>query len=200
MAMPSSAPAPWEALGPDPGRAIRRWVAFLLRMGVGLSLLGSGLVGYFGAQNGMVGARPWLQSPSASMLEPFLLGLPYVAIGLGLALILGFLTKVASIAAGFFSLLVPIFAIIEVVLAGRGTPGNWQFYTPGSGVASNLAVMMTTNLPTLLTQAALIWLSPLENHPYSVDALIFGRNEMEPAPPAEVPARPEDAETLPIDD
>jgi hypothetical protein len=32
-----------------------------------------------------------------------------------------------------------------------------------------------------MVHATMAWLSPLENHPYSVDALIFARNELEPS-------------------
>ena len=55
------------------------------------------------------------------------------------------------------------------------------------------------SLPSLLTNAAMIWLSPLENNPYSVDALIFGRNEMEPAwpRPEPIPAPIPEVETEP---
>ncbi len=52
-------------------------------------------------------------------------------------------------------------------------------------------MMLSASLPNLLTNAAMIWLSPLENHPFSVDALIFGRDEIEPFEPRPepIPAR-----------
>jgi hypothetical protein len=119
------------------------------------------------------------------MFDPFFSALPYFAIGLGLALILGFLTTPAAIASGLFSLLMPIFSIIQIVSAGPSNGFN------RGGIWGNdpfLAMMVSMSLPTLLTQAALIWLSPLENHPYSIDTLIFGRNEIEPPPPAPEPS------------
>jgi hypothetical protein len=185
MASPLSEPASSGILGPDPGRSIRIWVALLLRLGLGLSLLSTGLSGYFGlrAGGGMAGG-PWGGGPSLSMLDPFMSGLPYLAIGLGLALILGFLTTASAIGAGLYGLVLPIFAIIQTVTMGAtggfnvgGRFGNVQFFE----------MMMATSLPNLLTNAAMIWLSPLENNPYSVDALIFGRNEMEPTWPRPEP-------------
>jgi hypothetical protein len=188
MATPLSEPSPGGFLGPDPGRSIRVWVALLLRVGIGLSLLSTGLAGYFGMQGGRLGGGSWGMGPSMSMLDPFMSSLPYLAIGLGLALILGFLTTASAIGAGFFSLILPLFAIVQIALAG---PSNT--FAPGGGWAGNqqfLGMLMSMTLPNLLTNAAMIWLSPLENHPYSVDALIFGRNEMEPPafPPGPIQA------------
>ena len=175
-------PSPRGLLGPnpDPGRMIRCWSAFLLRVGIGLSLLGSGLASYFGMQAGRSGVMLGGMGASTSMLDPFMSGLPYLAIGLGLALILGFLTTVAAIGAGFFSLIAPVMMILQIVSAGGmggfNMGGRW-------GNDPFLNMMMTMTLPNLLVHATMIWLSPLENHPYSVDALIFARNELEPAPP-----------------
>jgi uncharacterized membrane protein YphA (DoxX/SURF4 family) len=166
-------------LGPDPGRSIRIWVTMLLRLGIGLSLLSTGLAGYFdfamrpGGATGPGGL--FAQGNALSMLDPFLSGLPYLAIGLGLALILGFLTTASSIGAGFFSLILPIFAVIHIVATGSargGLTGPWG--------NDPFLSMLSTSLPNLLTNAAMIWLSPLENNPFSVDALIFGREEIEP--------------------
>lgn len=200
MATPSTPPTAWGALGPDPGQAIRCWVVLLLRLGIGLSLLGTGLAGYFESQRTGAGMVGWGQNPSMMGYSLLFSVLPYIEMGLGLALILGFLTKTAAIASGFFSLLMPLMSIIQIVGTGPSNPGGWQFYTPNAGVPSNFAVLMTTFLPNLLTQAALIWLSPLRNHPYSIDTLIFSRNEIEspepvlaptPAPATEHPAEPE---------
>ena len=194
MDTPQSELSPRGFLGPDPGRMIRCWTAFLLRVGIGLSLLGSGLVAYFGMQAGRGGGNLWGQGPSMMMLDPFLSGLPYLAIGLGLALILGFLTTAASIGAGFFSLISPVLLILQVVTsAGSGgvnMGGRW-------GNDPFFAMMMSMSLPNLLVHSAMIWLSPMENHPYSVDALIFGRNELEPPEPRQEPAQPPDPQPIP---
>lgn len=190
-------PPPRTVLGPDPGRSLRIWVALLLRLGIGLSLLSTGLSGYFGLQAGgmrMGGGGPWGGGiPSLSVLDPFVSGLPYLAIGLGLALILGFLTTASAIGAGFFNLIMPVFGIVQTIAMGTmggvnmgGRFGNFQFFE----------MMMGMGASNLLANAALIWLSPLENNPFSVDALIFGRNEIEPVEP--MPARiPEAPEPIP---
>ena len=57
---------------------------------------------------------------------------------------------------------------------------------------------MSSYLPSLVPQIALIWLSPLENHPYSIDALIFGRYRAprsSPRPGRSTRSRPSRAET-----
>ncbi len=165
-------------LGLDPGRAIRLWVAFLLRVGTGLALLSVGLAGYFGARGRGPGAGGWGQGPSSGVLDPLLSGMPYLAMGLGLALVLGFLTTASAIGATLYGLLTPIFGIVQVVAAG-----SLNGFNMGNRFGNDqyLIMMTSIHLPNLLTNVATIWLSPLENHPYSIDALIFGRNEMEPA-------------------
>jgi hypothetical protein len=185
MASPYTEPLPRGFLGPDPGRTIRIWVTLLLRLGIGFSLLSTGLAGYYGLQaGGGMGGGPWGRGPSLSMLDPFMSGLPYLAIGLGLALILGFLTTAAAIGAGFFSLILPLFSIVQTVAMGTsGSPG----FRGGWASDQFMAMLMMTSLPNLLTNAAMIWLSPLENNPVSVDALIFGRNEIEPIEPMPEP-------------
>jgi hypothetical protein len=185
MASPFTEPSPRGLLSPDPGRTIRIWVTLLLRLGIGFSLLSTGLAGYYGLQaGGGMGGGPWGRGPSLSMLDPFMSGLPYLAIGLGLALILGFLTTASAIGAGFFNLILPIFAIVQTVT--MGTTGGGAF-TGRFGNGQYFEMMLSTNLPALLTNAAMIWLSPLENNPVSVDALIFGRNEIEPIAPMPEP-------------
>jgi hypothetical protein len=165
---------------------IRCWAAFLLRVGIGLSLLGSGLAGYFGMQVGRGGGTFFGVGPSMSMLDPFMSGLPFVAMGLGLALILGFLTTAAAIGAGLFSLIMPALLIVQIAasggMGGMNMGGRW-------GNDPFTAMMMSMSLPNLLVYATMIWLSPMENHPYSIDALIFAKNELEPSMPRPEPAQ-----------
>jgi len=180
MAGPVTQGSPTTFLGPDPGRIIRIWVALLLRFGIGLSLLGTGLASYRGMPvGGGPGGFPGPGGPS-SAIDPFLSGLPYLAIGLGLGLILGFLTTASAIGAGFFSLIIPFFAIIQVALVGTSN-GFGVPYALGNDPFFHAATVMM--LPNLVANAAMIWLSPLENNPFSVDTLIFGRNEIEPVEP-----------------
>jgi hypothetical protein len=178
MATSTTEPSPIGLLGPDPGRAIRCWVALFLRIGVGLSLLAIGLAGYFGQRSPMMGAGAWGQGLGFGGLDPFFSALPYLAIALGLALVLGFLTTASAIGAAFFSLMMPAFVIVQIVSVGA-SGGAGMMRGGGWGNDPFIVMMMAMSLPNLIPMAALIWLSPLENHPYSVDALIFGRNEME---------------------
>ena len=168
-------------LGADPARTIRCSVAMLLRLGIGLSLLSTGLAGYFGASRPGGGIGLWGQSLPLHSLDPFLAMIPYLSIGLGLALILGFMTTISAIAAGFFSLAGPILGIILMIAHG---PVNGL--TGMSGYNPLLDMIVMASVQNSLNYAALIWLSPLENHPYSVDALIFGKNNVEPTPPTPV--------------
>ncbi len=185
MSRPSTNPNAWGALGPDPGPGIRILVAMLLRFGIGLSLLNTGLAGYM---NVRVGPGGMMGGVSFSGLDPLISAIPYLAIGLGLALILGFLTTPSAVAAGFFGLLTPLMMTVTIVsngmVGGNGFPGAGRF---GGDPFQLMTMMMADYLPGLIPQVALIWLSPLENHPYSVDALIFGRNAVAIAPPAPDP-------------
>jgi len=197
---PPDAPTPAVPglFGPDPGLPIRRWVAMLLRLGIGLSLLSSGLAGYRGATAG-AGLRPpsplggpFSQNPFGA-LGPFFTAAPYFEIGLGLALVFGFLTTASSIAAGFFTLLAPAVVAVQFATTGATTGGGMFPNNPNFTMLMMLGAGGGSFLPGLLANAALIWLSPLENHPYSVDALIFGRAAPEPFQvprPADEPASP----------
>src|SRR5438309_7477543 len=90
-----SAPSPDRIAAPRPW--IRGMVAVLLRVGLGVSLLNGGLLGYLTARRGGTTAAglAWstLLGPAsvAAVLEHDLL-VPYAQIALGLALILGFFT------------------------------------------------------------------------------------------------------------
>jgi hypothetical protein len=200
--MSSAPPQPnaWGPFGPDPGQGIRVLVALLLRFGIGISLLNTGLMGYMNVR--VPGGGTALAIPSASFtgLDPLMSAIPYLAIGLGLALILGFLTTPTSVAAGFFGLLTPLMTTVAIIshgMAGTGM-GGWPSRFGGDPFQWMTMMMgLSGYLPSLIPQIALIWLSPLENHPYSVDALIFGRNSVEIVPPSPVTQEPaEAAETV----
>jgi len=178
----ASIPAEPGLLGPDPGLPIRRWAAFLLRMGIGLGLFNTGLAGYMAVAvpRGMGPGMPTLGPgmPTFGGFLPIFGPMPYIEIALGMALILGFLTTASSIAAGLQLLLMPCMLTIQLATSGASSPGMMM---PGRGWGipnAGMLMMMEAgmlSLPGLLTHAALIWLSPLANHPYSIDALIFGR-------------------------
>jgi uncharacterized membrane protein YphA (DoxX/SURF4 family) len=198
MTSPSTNPNTWGVFGPDPGHGIRVLVALLLRFGIGISLLNIGLMGYMNVR--VPGGGVGMAVPSAGFtgLDPLMAAIPYLAIGLGLALILGFLTTPTSVAAGFFGLLTPLMTTVSIVsngMAGMGAAGGWPGRFGGDPFGYMTMVMgMSMYLPSLIPQIALIWLSPLENHPYSIDALIFGRNPVEIVPPASAPATQERTE------
>jgi uncharacterized membrane protein YphA (DoxX/SURF4 family) len=203
MSSPSTNPNGWGVFGPDPGLSIRVLVALLLRFGIGLSLLNTGLMGYMNVR--LPGGGGGLAVPSAGFtgLDPLMSAIPYLAIGLGLALILGFLMTPTSVAAGFFGLLTPLMTTVAIISNGMaGGGGGWggpgRFGGDPFGYMT-MIVGMSTYLPAMIPQIALIWLSPVENHPYSVDALIFGRNPVEIVPPAQAPMPVEREPTEPAE-
>src|SRR5438874_1241336 len=119
---PAPAPAPGSVLpgpslpelAPGPGPWVRCMIAVMLRIGLGVSLMNGGLLGYLRAERGGPGGAynlAWttLLGPAAvaTVLENDLL-VPVVQIALGLALILGFFTVVSSVLAGFLIISGPI--------------------------------------------------------------------------------------------
>jgi uncharacterized membrane protein YphA (DoxX/SURF4 family) len=202
MSSPQTPPSPWGPFGPDPGHGIRVLVALLLRFGIGISLLNYGLIGYMNVR--LPGSGMGVPVPSSSFtgLDPLISAIPYLAIGLGLALILGFLTTPTSVAAAFFGLLTPLMTTVAIIsngMAGTGAMGGWPTRFGGDPFQYMSMVMgMSTYLPSLIPQIALIWLSPLENHPYSIDALIFGRNPVQIVPPTPVTVERTEAVEEPV--
>ena len=59
--------------------------------------------------------------------------IPYLSIGLGLALILGFLTTPTSVAAGFFGLLTPLMTTVSISPRGRPGWAGGRMARAGSG-------------------------------------------------------------------
>ncbi len=168
--------------GPDPGPIIRCWVAMVLRVGVGLSLLNIGIAGYMATQPGPGGPGLMVINTNFPAITPFIGGLPYAAIALGLALILGFLTTFTAIATACFFLLVPVLTAVSFLGSG---PGLARGFGPGPDLPIGAILIAAFYLPSLVPQVLLIWMSPLANHPFSVDALIFGRAPV--ADPSETP-------------
>jgi hypothetical protein len=162
-------PLPW----------VRQMIAVLLRLGLGITLLDGGLLGYVMARRGgQASGLGWttLLGPAAvaGVLENDLL-VPFVQIAIGLALILGFFTVVSAILAGFLILSGPIFQFLAILSS--------------SGPATNSALMMqalvtTGSINLLLLVAAVLWLTPIEGTSWSLDALIFAhRRHRRPAGP-----------------
>src|SRR3954471_5218765 len=169
-------PVPW----------VRKLIAVLLRVGLGVCLLNGGLLGYIAARRGGNSASSlvWstLLGPSAvaSVLEHDLL-VPFVQIALGLALILGFFTVASAVLSGFLVVSGPIFQFLAI-LSQVGQPGNASLELQ--------ALMVTTgSVNLLLLVAAVLWITPVEGTPWSLDVLIFshahprqGRGLPSPAP------------------
>jgi hypothetical protein len=170
-------PRPW----------VRRMVAVLLRIGLGVSLLNGGLIGYLSARHGGTPASrlAWttMLGPAAvaSALENDLL-VPFVQIAIGLALILGFFTVASAVVAGFLIVSGPIFQFLAILSSNESNPME----------SSNLVMqtlVSTGSINLLLLAAAVLWLTPVEGTPWSLDALIFAHRRHGP-PPATAPATP----------
>jgi uncharacterized membrane protein YphA (DoxX/SURF4 family) len=145
-------------------------VALLLRMGLGVSLLNGGLLGFLSARRGgAASSLAWstMLGPAAvaSVLQNDLL-VPVVQIAIGLALILGFLTLIAAVLAGFLIVSGPIFQFLAI-LSNSGSPSSPEL---------PMQVLVSTgSINLLLLVAAVLWLTPVEGTPWSLDALIFAQ-------------------------
>ncbi len=163
-------PRPW----------VRAMVAVLLRIGLGVSLLNGGLLGYLRAQReagGSASSLAWttLLGPAAvaGLLENDLL-VPIVQIALGLALVLGFFTQVCTVLAGFLILSGPIFQVIALLSSASPISGNEQL------AVQTLVSAGSMNL--LLLVAVVLWLTPATGTPWSLDYLIFAHLRTGPGP------------------
>jgi hypothetical protein len=162
-------------------------VAVLLRVGLGVNLLNGGLLGYLAARRGGGGigsSLAWstLLGPAAvaGVLEHDLL-VPFVQVTVGLALILGFLTVVAAVAAGFLVLSGPIFQTLAILSSSQPT-GNLDM--------AMHALITTGSINPLILVAAVLWLSPVEGTPWSLDALIFSHRRARGVPDLAPPEKP----------
>ena len=189
-----SAPAPAAVPLPGPPPWVRWMVALLLRMGLGVSLLNGGLLGFLSARRG--GRPPALPGPPCSDRRPWRarfendLLVPFVQIAIGLALILGFFTVIAAVLAGFLIVSGPIFQFLAI-LSNSGTTVSADL---------PMQVLVTTgSINLLLLVAAVLWLTPMEGTPWSLDALIFAHRRLRSARPSAHPATapPDDARRCP---
>jgi hypothetical protein len=106
--------------------------------------------------------------------------IPYVQIAIGLALILGFFTVIATVVAGFLIVSGPILQLLAILSNSDPTR------------ITNLEIqgMMVTTGPIdlLLLVVAVLWLTPTEGTPWSLDAMIFARRRTSPGTAPVVPA------------
>jgi hypothetical protein len=93
--------------------------------------------------------------------------LPYVQIALGLALVLGFFTTYAAIAAGLVLMAEP--AAQTVALLAQGLPGGQR------GPMLNLSIFTAMESSRVLLTAAVAWLAAGGDDALSLDSLVFVR-------------------------
>jgi hypothetical protein len=158
-------------------------------MGVGVSLLNGGLLGFLNARRGgAASSLAWstLLGPAtvAGTLQHDLL-VPFVQIAIGLALILGFFTLIAAVLAGFLIVSGPIFQFLAILSNSAPT---------SSAELPTQVLVSTGSINLLLLVAAVLWLTPMEGTPWSLDALIFAHRRLAPEPPPPLAAVAPEAE------
>jgi uncharacterized membrane protein YphA (DoxX/SURF4 family) len=163
----------------EPELLVRSLAVLLLRCGLGVNLLNSGLIGYMIMRNGAPGSTTYL--------------VPYVQIFLGIALILGLFTTVAAVGAGLLMIVQPL--IQTITMLSGGFPGN-PF---GRGPAAFQWFAESMTLGNLLVATAVLWLSARARNPWSLDNVIFGQHATRPAVPGRTQRRPDDvADAIPM--
>lgn len=185
---PQDAPARVAPGFRPPSPPARAAITLLLRLGLGLPMLNTG-VGTYLAIQGSGGMFPgsgsrnpyWFQDtgvfPGA---EGVLTVLPYVQIVVGLALVLGFLTTLAAFLAGVLSLTLPLSQAFVLMVIG---------YPYNRGIRDAFFVPTQTytgNAVTLMLSVLTMWLASAGENRWSLDALMFRRGEA--AGVGEVPA------------
>jgi uncharacterized membrane protein YphA (DoxX/SURF4 family) len=156
------------------GPRARGFVTLLLRLALGLSLFNEGLMGFLIQRLGKSAHGPGVPSylrpgafPGAEEYFPFM---PYLQMGVGLALVLGLLTTYAALAGGLILLLEPLIQTISLVSAGLERSGEPGFLSPG--INGGLSVGGVWGLQLA---AAVIWLVSTGGNLWSLDTLIFHR-------------------------
>jgi hypothetical protein len=166
-------------------------IVLLLRLALGLSTLNAGLVGYLSQKLAVQGGAPgrWanprnpyfamnMYSGGGGGTIAMDAGHQFLAagqIGLGVAVLLGFSTPMTAAAIGFLTILPS--AIVCLVLIGSGITSDYGG-SPNPvmfGPMMDFAVFGSSNVPTLLHVALVVWLSSLGIMPFSLDALILAR-------------------------
>lgn len=165
-------PAPADMMrGGGPGPRMRSLVTLLLRIGLGVLLLNSGVTGFYAQRLGRSMGGPWGSPFSQPAGNPGLEGayalLPYLEITTALALFLGFFTVVAAVVAAFLTLAPQLLQAVVLLslglLANLNRPEAVILQTIGrSAIGLNL-----------LMAVALIWLASSGDDGWSLDALMF---------------------------
>lgn len=158
------------------------FLAFLLRAGLGLHFLNHGLLGFLvlSQMGGFTGGTPYGQTYAQAMgvptgMEAIYQVLPFVEIAVGFALILGFMTTPAALAAGILVLLSPVMQTFSLMINGMAVNRNMM------GMPFQLQSLLSSTETTLLVLAALvIWLSPVRVNPWSLDGVMFRGRRRQP--------------------
>ena len=173
-------PVPPSGIEPDP--RTRHLIALLLRAGLGMNLLNSGLLSYLGSRSGF-GALAGL--PTVMPIDPITQGLALIQIVIGLALVLGLFTTIAALVSGLIVLFAPMGQMLLLLTGGFG---GSPFANPRYGLP-DMSLTGTTN--QLLLVAAILWLSSPESNPWSLDRLFFAPRRRPVEPPAPPPVADE---------
>ena len=153
------------------------YLAFAVRVGLGLGLLNGGLGGILSMRpnswGGVSGRSPGALGGLDVLLELF----PYVELALGLGLVFGIFTTITALLSCAMALTIPLVmtvAILGAVMTGTGGVGYAYGYGPAALQFSLMTVGIT--LAAIPGFALVVLLSPLSINRFSVDALIFKRS------------------------
>lgn len=160
-----------------PDFRIRGILTFLLRLGVGMPLLTSGLNGFWAihaaganAFGGRINASPMLLPG----MEELYLILPYAQIVVALAILLGFLTIAAATASAVLSVFPSIVQILVMIVSGGAVGSMGSFGSANNPyLLLNNAMMMSGQSGGMLLTLLLIWLASIGWNGWSLDGLVF---------------------------
>lgn len=152
------------ALRREPGAMTRSLTALVLRLTLGLSLLMFGVQKYQAQRagqypGGMVAQfdETWLGQKMPQAVKLFADALPYAEIGLGALLVAGLTTTMVAFLTGLL-LVGLLFGQLILATVDQATYGP----------------KIPIHLLWVLTDAAVLWLSPVTSNYLSVDGLLFG--------------------------
>lgn len=162
-------------------------IALILRLGLGLGLLETGLIGFLSSRTGGRPFNPMFMNAGGGILpagDVYQQLLPYAQIALGLALALGFFTGFAAAAAAFLMILQPLVRTSFMLIAGQSMPNPGMSFRGMPFMIPGLSFGLDAS--NLLLTAAVLWLAPVRSNPWSLDGLMFPpRQTQTPAPAAQ---------------
>lgn len=165
---PAPEAPPWVN---GPGYRTRSLIVLILRLGLGVQLLNSGVAGFYVSQLATNAGPSWGRGyprtgiyPGTESAYQFL---PYLEIVTALAVLLGFFTVVAAAAAAFQSLAPALFQSVVLLGSGLSTNPNGYDMLFVQSLAHGTMIMNIT------VAAAVIWLAASGGDGWSLDALMF---------------------------